>query len=69
MEKEIENMVYALWSFRKGNGWTQKQVAEKMGISYNYLCMVERGRRIPSIELLNQWAKVYGMRIHLQVGA
>lgn len=69
MEKEIENMVYALWSLRKGNEMTQKEVAERMGITYNYLCAIERGKKIPSVEFLNDWAKVFNMRIHLRIGA
>lgn len=39
-------------SERAALGLTQAQVAEKMGISTQYLGLIENGKRIPSIETL-----------------
>lgn len=69
MEKSIEGIVRLLWSFRRSNGYTQKYVAEKLGVTYNYICLVERGHRIPSVDFLNKWAGIYNMKIYLQISA
>ncbi len=38
----------------------QKDAATKLGISANYLCLIETGNRIPSLELLAEMANLYG---------
>jgi transcriptional regulator with XRE-family HTH domain len=69
MEKEIDKIVDALYVMRKSNKMTQKQVADKLGCLPNYMSMVERKRRVPSVSFLNQWAKVFNMRVYLFIGA
>lgn len=36
---------------------TQKNMAEKLNITQPYLCELERGRRLPSLELLHSFAR------------
>ena len=62
-------MVYVLWSFRMGHGYSQKETAEKLGCEQTYISMVENGKRVPSIDFLNRWARLYDMKIHLKIGA
>lgn len=38
---------------RKGRGWTQDEFAEKMGISKNYVSLIENGKKIPSDRLIS----------------
>lgn len=38
---------------RKGRGWTQDEFAEKMGISKNYVSLIENGKKIPSNRLVS----------------
>lgn len=69
MEKEIDNMVHALWSFRKGRGLRQTDIAKKLGVTYNYISLIERRHRVPSVNFLNQYAGALGMKIYLKIGA
>ncbi|MCT8136398.1 helix-turn-helix transcriptional regulator [Anaerobacillus sp. CMMVII] len=41
-------------AFRKLKGYTQEQLATKLGVSVSVLGEIERGNRIPSEELINQ---------------
>ncbi len=38
---------------RKSVGWTQDEFAEKMGISKNYVSLIENGKKIPSDRLVS----------------
>ncbi len=69
MEKEIEKIVFALYSFRKSKNMTQKEVAAKLKCEATYISMVEGGKRIPSVAFLNEWAKVFNMQVYLLIGA
>ena len=42
--------------WRKGRGFTQKELAEKVGISEDYLSMIERGKRKPHVKVVVQIA-------------
>ena len=42
-----------LW--RRSIGATQADVASKMGISLSYLSVLERGKRLPGAQLLDDW--------------
>ena len=39
----------------------QSQLAEKLEISRSYLCEIESGKKIPSIDLLEKYASVFGI--------
>lgn len=38
---------------RKKRGWTQDKFAEEMGISKNYVSLIENGKRIPGDRLIS----------------
>lgn len=38
---------------RKSREWTQDEFAEKMGISKNYVSLIENGKKIPSDRLIS----------------
>lgn len=48
---------------RRAREWSQEELAEKMGISPNYLSSVERGRENPTLDLLITLAKA--LRVEL----
>ena len=48
-----------LREMRKRKGLTQKELAEKIGVSESYICQVENGKMI-SIKKLDKLAKILG---------
>lgn len=50
MEKEY--LGRRIRAFRKLKGYTQKQLAEKIGVSVSVLGEIERGNRIPTEKIL-----------------
>ena len=44
----IENLKF----YRKTNGFSQQQLAEKCDMATNYLSEIERGQKFPSIEMI-----------------
>lgn len=46
--------VEMLKAMREGPELTQQRFAEQLGYSAQYLCDLERGRRMPSVELVNR---------------
>jgi len=48
-------------SLRISFGWQQKKLAEKLGISTNYLCQIETSKRIPSAGIIEQIAKEFNI--------
>lgn len=49
-------------SFREELGWTQRELAEKAGVSYSFLNDIENGRRQPSMDSLEGIARALGVR-------
>lgn len=47
---------------RKKLGWTQAQVAEKVGIGVNYYAEIERGEKVPSDEKRKALMKLLGIK-------
>ena len=48
-----------LLAFRKANGLTQKQMAEKLSISSTHYSRIETGVINPSFELMEKFKKVF----------
>lgn len=46
---------------RKSRGWTQDKFAEEMGISKNYVSLIENGKKIPSDRLLSDICREFGI--------
>ena len=51
-----EILALNLKEYRRKSGFTQEKLAEKAGISANYLSMVEISRQFPSPEMLDRLA-------------
>lgn len=49
--------------FRKKNGYTQEQIAEKVGVSRQAIAKWERGETLPDIENLIALADIYEVTI------
>lgn len=48
---------------RRKKDITQEQLAEKAGISVDFISLVERGRNAPSLESLEKIAKALGAEV------
>lgn len=48
--------------FRTIEGEKAHNFAQKLGISPSYLSLIESGKRQPSIELINKYADILGVR-------
>ncbi|MDQ0176043.1 helix-turn-helix transcriptional regulator [Bacillus chungangensis] len=47
---------------RNTRGWTQKQVAEMLGVSEVYIRKIEKGHRNPGRETMLKFEKLYSTR-------
>ncbi|WP_106399421.1 helix-turn-helix domain-containing protein [Actinocorallia populi] len=57
-----------LRAIRRAQNLTQKEVAERAGISQPALSRIELGGGIPDIETLRRLGKAMGVRFHIIVG-
>jgi transcriptional regulator with XRE-family HTH domain len=48
---------YATATLRRNKGFTQQQLAERAGISVDFLSLIERGLRSPSFPVIERIAK------------
>ncbi len=44
--------------YRKEAGFTQEELADKVGISRAYMGYIEQGRNVPSLEVLEKIARI-----------
>jgi transcriptional regulator with XRE-family HTH domain len=49
-----------LLDLRHGAGLSQELLAEAAGVSTNYISLIEKGRRLPSLDVLSRLAQVLG---------
>ena len=49
-----------LKAFRLSKGFTQKAVAEKLGVSTSHYACIEQGTHNPSTKLVKEFCKVFG---------
>jgi putative transcriptional regulator len=57
MPKAVVNRVRVL---RTGQGWTQQELAHRVGVSRQSINSIECNRYIPSLELALEFARVFG---------
>ena len=53
----VVNLSEKMREMRKRKGLTQKELAEKIGVSESYICQIENGKMI-SIKKLDKLAKI-----------
>lgn len=56
MPKRIHNRVKEL---RLGRGWTQKELADAVGVSRQSINSIERNRYVPSLPLALDFARIF----------
>ena len=56
LEKRIREL-------RTGRGWTQQELAARLGISASAVGMYEQGRRQPDTQTLRRMAQVFGVTV------
>lgn len=52
-----------LVALRKKNGWTQKFIAEKLGVTANYYGMIEKGIRTPGLSTALEMQELFGLPV------
>jgi len=53
-----------LKEYRKKNGFTQAQLAEKVKVTPNYIGMLEMGRNFPTTDLIERIAKALNIEMY-----
>ena len=53
---------------RLRNGWTQQEVADKVGLKKSMISMLERNERKPSFEVLEAFADVFNVDLDMLAG-
>jgi transcriptional regulator with XRE-family HTH domain len=61
-----QEIIATLKRRRKELHLTQKQLAAKMGVSFQYISQTENGERIPSITTLTRFCEALGLDIELK---
>lgn len=56
---ETKKLGQAIGEIRRLRGLTQKAVAEKTGLTINFMSLIENGERSVSLETLNRLAKAF----------
>jgi putative transcriptional regulator len=54
------NVVNRVREFRNAHGWTQQELAERVGVSRQSINSIERNRYVPSLPLALAFARVFG---------
>ena len=63
-EMALANLGGVIKDIRKSNGFTQEEFAEKLDVKTNYVSMIERGERTPSLNLLAVISEEFGVELH-----
>lgn len=48
---------------RTEKNWKQKDVADKLGVTHQYICSIERAKKYPSIEIIQAYSKLFNVPI------
>lgn len=62
MTMEVSTIIQLRY-FREKNGWTQKELAQKVGLSWNTIWNYEKGRREPRLQDLKKFAEIFNCTI------
>ncbi len=63
-EMALANLGGVIRDIRKTNDLTQEEFAEKLEVKTNYVSMIERGERTPSLNLLADISDTFGVELH-----
>jgi transcriptional regulator with XRE-family HTH domain len=59
----METKITKIRTIRKRKGWTQTRLAERSGVSANYIALLERGKKTPSLKLLSRIAEALEVKV------
>lgn len=59
--KELSRGAAPLALLRAKHGFTQRTMANRLKVSYEYLCRVERGQFKPSLRIVKRLARYYDL--------
>ena len=62
-KKNLQNFGSRIQELRKKNNLTQSELAEKIGLSTNFIGMVERGERNTSVDKIFKLAKAFNISL------
>lgn len=62
-KKNLKNFGSRIQELRKKNNLTQSELAEKIGLSTNFIGMVERGERNTSVDKIFKFAKAFNISL------
>ena len=62
-KKNLKNFGSRIQELRKKNNFTQSELAEKIGLSTNFIGMVERGERNTSVDKIFKLAKAFNISL------
>lgn len=62
-KKNLKNFGSRIQELRKKNNLTQSELAEKIGLSTNFIEMVERGERNTSVDKIFKLAKAFNISL------
>lgn len=63
-----KNFAKTIWELRKQYGYTQKEVAEKLGVVYQSYQSYELGRSFPEVEKFVALAELYDVSLEYLIG-
>ena len=52
-----------LAGLRTARGMSQREAAERIGLSHSFVCLLEANKRTPSLSVLTKIAKFYKVKI------
>ena len=61
-----DGIVNQLKAARLASGYTQQQVASKMGIAQTALSRIESGTHSPSLDMVERYAEALGCRLKIE---
>ena len=63
MATVVQKFGMKLRKIRKSKGVTQEKLAEKAGMDFSYLNLIEGGKRNPTLKIIAKIARVLGIRL------
>lgn len=63
-EMALANLGKVVKDIRNSNDLTQEEFAERLDVGTNYVSMIERGERTPSLSLLADISGKFGVELH-----
>lgn len=65
-DKEINELVFQIIKVRKSQNMTQKELAEKVGVSKNTISRIEMLSNQPSLKMILKICKVLGLTLKIE---